>query len=107
MQFRFGKAMLMTTPYDTLIDRETFMCSSMPEGLFVLCRREDIDSLMSGFDTEHLHFAGTDMATVYMRDIIDAMDEEMFDAYLRYHFFICERGDMVGISNHFLDIFRK
>ena len=50
---------------------------------------------------------GTDMATNYMRQTIDEMDDELFDLYLRYHFSICERGDLVGASHHILDIFRK
>ena len=54
-----------------------------------------------------LHFVGTDMATNYMRPEVDAMDDEFFELYLRYHFSICERPDLVGASHHFLDVFRK
>jgi len=42
-----------------------------------------------------------------MRDEINAMDEETFALYLRYHFSICERPDMIGLTHHSLDIFRK
>lgn len=35
------------------------------------------------------------------------MGKETFDLYLRYHFATCERMDMLGYSNHTLDIFRK
>ena len=37
----------------------------------------------------------------------DAMDDEMFELYLKYHFYICERPDMVGATHHILDVFRK
>ena len=47
------------------------------------------------------------MATNYMRDTINAMEEELFQLYLRYHFVICERADCVGTSHHILDIHRK
>ena len=31
----------------------------------------------------------------------------MYGMYLKYHFAVCERGDMVGITHHSLDVFRK
>ena len=34
------------------------------------------------------------------------MDDEAFQLYLRYHFATCEREDMLGVSNHVVDIFR-
>ena len=47
------------------------------------------------------------MFTNYMRERISQMDDELYQMYLQYHFTICERPDMVGISHHFLDVFRK
>lgn len=35
------------------------------------------------------------------------MDDETFDIYLKYHYAICERPDMVGATHHSLDIVRK
>ncbi len=62
---------------------------------------------MSGFDCKRLHFVGTDMATQYKREVVDAMDESTYSLYLDYVFATCERTDLVGASNHLLDIFRK
>ena len=42
-----------------------------------------------------------------MRQTLAEMDEDTFQLYLRYHFATCERLDLVGYSNHTLDIFRK
>ena len=50
---------------------------------------------------------GTDMLVHYIRSAFEAMDEEMFDLYMKYHLTICERTDMVGLTNHILDILRK
>lgn len=47
------------------------------------------------------------MATGYMLDVIDQMDGELYELYLRYHFVTCERPDLVGASNHYLDVFQK
>ena len=53
------------------------------------------------------NYVGTDMATNYMRQEIDDMDDDFFRQYLQYHFSICERGDLLGASHHILDVFRK
>lgn len=107
IQFAFQKGMIRDAHYKELIDPHTFKCHSNPEELFQLYRKEDIDRLMEGFPAKRLHYLGTDMATNFMREHVDAMDDELFDLYLRYHFSICERQDMVGATHHILDVFRK
>jgi ubiquinone/menaquinone biosynthesis C-methylase UbiE len=107
VQYCFGKGMILDPHLRSLIDPLTFKASSDPAELFQLYRKEEIDALMKDFSVERLHYVGTDMATNYMRPTIDAMDDELFDLYLQYHFSICERSDCVGTSHHILDIFRK
>ena len=107
VQYCFGRGMLKEKRYQELVNPVTFKASSDPAELFELYRKEDIDALMEGFRTQRLHYVGTDMATNYMRSCIDEMDEALFDLYLKYHFVICERSDMVGVSHHILDIHRK
>lgn len=105
--FLFQRDGIKDPHYRALLDFDTFKCSSTPEELFALYRREDIDALMAGLPITRLHFVGTDMATNYIRSTVDAMDDATFADYLRYHFIICERPDLVGASHHTLDIFRK
>lgn len=105
--YGFGKGEFKQERYMSLLDMETFKASSCPAELFQLYRIEDINALMVNFSTQRLHFVGTDMATNYMREAVDGMDDEFFQLYLKYHFTICERTDMVGVSHHFLDVFRK
>ena len=107
VQYCFGKGMLKEEKYQRLVDPLTFKASSDPAELFELYRKEDIDALMAPFATTRVHYVGTDMATNYMRPVIDEMDDDFFAAYLKYHFSICERPDMVGVSHHILDIHRK
>lgn len=90
-----------------LIDTETFKTFSTPEDVFQLYRKEDIDALNSCFNVTRLHYVATDLITNYMREVIDAMDDELFAMYLKYHFTVCERSDMVGATHHSLDILRK
>lgn len=107
VQYCFQRGMFKEPRYQALIDPVTFKAGSAFEELFVLYRKEDIDALMEGLPVERLHFVGTDMAANYMRETVDAMDDEMYARFLRYHDAICERPDMVGVSHHFLDVFRK
>lgn len=107
VQYCFGRGMMKQQRYRDLVDPVTFKASSDPAELFELYRKEDIDALMSHFPVTRLHYLGTDMATNYMKQAVDEMDEELFNLYLQYHFAICERTDLVGASHHILDIFRK
>ena len=107
VQYCFGRGMIRDSHLRSLIDPVTFKASSDPAELFQLYRKEEIDELMVDFSVERLHYVGTDMATNYMRETVDAMDDELFDLYVQYHYSICERADCVGVSHHILDIFRK
>ena len=105
--FGFIRGGFKAGTHDHLIDFETFKLSSTPKEVFTLYRLEDIDELMSYFSTERLHYVGTDMLTRFIGSTVDEMDDETFLLYMKYHLSICERKDMVGASNHTLDIFRK
>ena len=107
IQYCFGRGMLRERKYRDLVDPVTFKAGADPSELFMLYRKEDIDALMADFPVNRLHYVGTDMATNYMRAAIDEMEEELYQMYLRYHFSICERPDLVGASHHILDVFRK
>lgn len=107
IQYCFQRGMLREKRFQDLVDPVTFKASSDPAELFQLYRKEDIDALMADFPVTRLHYVGTDMATNYMRKEVDAMDDDFFALYLRYHYVICERPDLVGASHHLLDIFRK
>lgn len=90
-----------------LLDAETFAAKSEPKDLFELVRKEDIDDLMADFPITRLHYVATDGCALFMREAIDAMNDETFQLYLQYHFTTCERTDLLGITSHALDIFKK
>ena len=89
------------------IDLVTYKLSSLPEDVFQMYRKEEIDALMQDFSVTRLHYVGTDMLTHMMRECVDAMDDTTFNIYMQYTLSICERPDMIGATNHMLDIFRK
>ena len=92
---------------DGLLDPVTFAARSEPKDLFELVRKEDVDNLMSAFAVKRLHYVATDGCALLLREAIDAMNEEMFQMFLNYHFATCEREDLAGVSSHALDIFQK
>lgn len=90
-----------------LINTETFDTFSNPWDIFELHRKEDIDKLRSKFNVTQLHFIASDGYANHIRETIDQMDDKTYELYLKYHLATCERLDMVGYSNHTLDVFRK
>lgn len=92
--------------YSDKID-ESFHAKSVPEFVFELYRKEDIDRLMSGFNVKRLHFAGSNMLSLFFKDKFNNLSDEDFESYMKYHYTICERADCVGFSFHFLDVFMK
>ncbi len=108
LQFGFQKDNIRALLECGMVTPDKFVAKSEPKDVFQLYRKEDVDALMSEFkNVTRLHYLGTDMATNYMKETIDAMDDEVFDIYMRYHLSICERPDMVGATHHSLDILRK
>ena len=107
LQFGFMKGNAPQLIEKGLLDPVTFRAASTPAELFELHRTEDIAALRSHFDVIPLHLVAADGYANHMRETLAGMDDEVFDLYLRYHFSTCERADMLGLSHHTLDIFRK
>jgi len=107
VQYGFLRGMLPNLIEKKLYDPQTGVASSDPTELFELHTREKIEDLTKNLACSRLHFVGTDMYTNYFRPQIDSMDKSLFGYYVNYHFSICERPDLVGLSNHVLDILQK
>ena len=54
-----------------------------------------------------LHEVASDGASELMDEEINAMSEESYRQYLRYHFYCCEKPELLGMSNHLLFVGRK
>jgi len=105
--YGFGRGEIHNIIGKCMLDPVTFQTFSQPWDLFELHRKEDIDALRGHFPVEQLHFLATDGYANHMRERLAEMDEDTFELFLRYHFATCERLDMIGYSNHTLDVFRK
>lgn len=82
-------------------------CKSEPKELFQLVRTEDIASINAELPVERIKLIAADGAANYISECIDSMDDLTFEKYMEYHFATCERQDLIGASNHTLDILRK
>lgn len=87
---------------------EDFRCLSEEKDLFEMVRLEEIDALNANIsDIRRKKIIAADGATNYMRECVDTMDEKTFELWMKYHLSICERMDLIGATNHSLDILNK
>ena len=42
-----------------------------------------------------------------LQELVNGMGEETYAQYLRYHFYICEKPECIGMSNHLLFVGEK
>lgn len=107
VQYCFRRGGLSDTVARGQLDLKTFKTTSYPFDLFELYRTEDIDRLRESLNVTRLHYVAADGYTNHMRDTVAAMDDATFEIFFQYHLTTCERADLIGFSNHTLDIFRK
>ena len=107
LQYGFGRGVIKDLIEKCMLDTETFATFSNPWDIFELYRKEDIDELRENFDVTQLHFLATDGYATHIRERLAEMDEETYELFIKYHLATCERLDLIGYSNHTLDIFRK
>ena len=81
-------------------------CKSEPKEIFELVRTEDIARLNAEFPVDRIKLIATDGAAHYLKSFLDEMDRETFAKWMEYHFATCERQDLIGASNHTLDILK-
>jgi hypothetical protein len=86
---------------------EHFRVTPKPEDLYDYVRLEDINSYNEVAGLERLQIVAADGPANYMRQTLNAMDEETYELFIQYHLSTCERQELIGASAHTLDILRK
>lgn len=84
-----------------------FHCISEERDLYDYVRLEDIDKLNRAARLKRIQIVSADGPADYMRPVLNAMDEETFNLFVKYHLSICERPELIGAGAHTLDILRK
>ena len=78
-----------------------------PNNLFFHTRLEDIDELNELSGLKLVRRFASDGPTDYIRSTINRMDDETFEAYIKYHQATCERKELLGASSHVVDVLEK
>ena len=106
IQYTFGKNLLEDYRKKKLVSKD-FVWTPNENDAFSLVRTEQILALTEGMPVERIGLIAADGATMYLPEVVDSMDDELFAEYMKYHLSICERQDLLGASNHTLDILRR
>ena len=86
---------------------DNFHVIAEPEDLYDYVRLEDIAAYNDAAGLERIQIVSADGPANYMRQVLNAMDDETYDLFIQYHLSTCERSDLMGASAHTLDILRK
>lgn len=86
---------------------EQFHCVSEEKDLYDYMRLEDIHALNEAVGLERIQIISADGPADYLRPVLNAMDDETFEIFIRYHLSTCERPELLGAGAHTLDILRK
>lgn len=80
-------------------DHETFKLKNFPFVFFTVdeCRR-----ILRDGGIQITREIASDGVSELMAERINAMDDESYRQYLRYHLYVCEKPEMLGHSNHLL-----
>ena len=80
-------------------DKETFKLNDFP---FVFHTVDAARELLAKGGVRVLHEVASDGASELMAARINEMSDADYEQYLRYHFYICEKPELLGMTNHLL-----
>lgn len=86
---------------------QAFRVTPAPEDLYDYMRLEDIEEVNRAAKVERIQIVSADGPANYMRQTLNAMDEETYELFIRYHLSTCERPELLGAGAHTLDILCK
>ena len=86
---------------------EDFKTISSEKDLYDYMRLDDIDSLNEEAGLKRLKIITPDGPANYMRQFLNALTEEEFDWFIKYHLSTCERKELLGAAAHTVDILIK
>ncbi|MBR3961965.1 MAG: class I SAM-dependent methyltransferase [Oscillospiraceae bacterium] len=85
-------------------DRKTFKMDDFP---FVFHTVDGCRKILQNGGIKILHEVASDGVSELMAEKINKLDDEDYETYLRYHYYCCEKPEMLGRSNHLLFVGRK
>ena len=85
-------------------DKETFRLYDFP---FVFHTVHAARALLQKAGIRICHQVAADGVSELLQEMINGLDEASYQQYLRYHFYICEKPECLGMSNHLLFVGEK
>lgn len=85
-------------------NKETFRLNDFP---FVFHTVDRAKAILEQGRIRILHAVASDGASELMAERINAMSDEDYAQYIRYHFYICEKPELLGMTNHLLFVGEK
>ncbi len=80
-------------------NKDTFRLDDFP---FVFHTVDHCRELLQKAGIEICHEVASDGASELLQELVNGLDEASYAQYLRYHFYICEKPEFLGMSNHLL-----
>ena len=80
-------------------NKETFRLDDFP---FVFHTPDHCRELLGKAGIQICHEVASDGASELLQELVNGLDEASYQQYLRYHFYICEKPEFLGMSNHLL-----
>ena len=84
-------------------NKETFRLDDFP---FVFHTPDHCRELLGKAGIQICHEVASDGASELLQSLVNGLDEASYLQYLRYHFYICEKPEFLGMSNHLLFVGR-
>ena len=85
-------------------DKQTFRLEDFP---FVFHTVDACREVLAEGKINILHEVASDGISELLGDKINQMDDENYQQYLKYHFYICEKKEFLGMTNHLLFVGEK
>lgn len=85
-------------------DHDSFKVYDFP---FVFNTLDEMREILHRGGVKILDEVASDGVSELLAGRINALDEESYEQYLRYHFYTCEKPEMLGRSNHLLFVTEK
>lgn len=85
-------------------DKESFKLYDFP---FVFHTVDTARELLQKACIRICHQIAADGVSELLQELINGLDEASYQQYLRYHFYICDKPECLGMSNHLLFVGEK
>ena len=85
-------------------NKETFRLDDFP---FVFHTVDHCRELLGKAGIQICHEVASDGASELLQDLVNGLDGASYEQYLQFHFYICEKPEFLGMSNHLLFVGSK